>query len=156
MNSLEVFLLQLMMSLFVYTLFAKWALAPWLNTQKHKIALMILIAPHATRHVGLSFLVPSITNPDLPESFALAAAYGDFISAILAIIALFALRHSWKVAPAIVWTFSIVGLVDLINALRQADVVPLLEGTWYIPTFWVPLLLVTHLMIIARLLARKI
>ncbi len=41
------------------------------------------------------------------------------------------------------------------NALSQKDAVPLLGSTWYIPTFWVPLLLVTHFMIFARLLRRE-
>jgi hypothetical protein len=54
----------------------------------------------------------------------------------------------------LVWLFNIVGTADLLNALRQADAVPHLGTTWYIPTFLVPLLLVTHVMIFARLLRR--
>jgi hypothetical protein len=46
----------------------------------------------------------------------------------------------------------VVGSLDLLNALRQAEAVPYLEGTWYIRTFFVPLLLVTHVMIFTRLL----
>jgi uncharacterized integral membrane protein len=55
-------------------------------------------------------------------------------------------------ALPLVWLFSIVGTVDLANALRQAEAVPYLLTTWYIPTFVVPLLLVTHGMIFARLI----
>ena len=39
---------------------------------------------------------------------------------------------------------NLVGTVDLMNALRQAEAVPHLGVTWFIPTFWVPVLLVTH------------
>jgi hypothetical protein len=39
-----------------------------------------------------------------------------------------------------------------LNALRHAELVPDLGATWYIPTFFVPLLLVTHAMIFMRLL----
>lgn len=38
------------------------------------------------------------------------------------------------------------------HALRQAEAVPNLGATWYIPTFFVPVLLVTHVMIFSRLL----
>ncbi|MEH6593438.1 MAG: hypothetical protein V7746_24440 [Halioglobus sp.] len=152
MNTLEIFLTQLIMSFAVYTLLAKWVLSPWLREKAMSLALMILIAPHALRHVGLSFLVPSVTDPSLPASFAFTTAWGDFISALLAIVCLFALKHSWRLALPIVWVFNLIGTIDLVLALSQAEVVPLLAGTWYIPTFFVPLLLVTHGMIFVRLL----
>ena len=101
-----------------------------------------------------AFLVPGLVAHPLPSSFALAAAYGDLVSGLLALLALVALRGGWGLALPVVWLFNIVGTVDLLNALRQADAVPHLLTTWYIPTFWVPLLLVTHTMIFARLLRR--
>ena len=55
----------------------------------------------------------------------------------------------------LVWIFNIVGTVDLLNALRQPEVPQYLQTTWYIPTFWVPILLVTHAMIFVRLLRRR-
>jgi hypothetical protein len=101
-----------------------------------------------TRHVGLAFFAPGVAA----ESFAYAAAYGDLISGLLAIASLIALRNSWVLALPLVWVFNVVGSLDLLNALRQAEAVPYLEGTWYIPTFFVPLLLITHVMIFTRLL----
>lgn len=111
------------------------------------------MAPHATRHIGLTFLVPSVVDPSLPSSFANAAAYGDFISGLLAIFALVILGRNW--VGAIAWLFNTVGVLDLINALRQVEAIPYLAGTWYIPTFLVPVLLVTHVMIFIQLLKRK-
>ncbi|MEE8056050.1 MAG: hypothetical protein V3T38_08400, partial [Gammaproteobacteria bacterium] len=57
-------------------------------------------------------------------------------------------------ALALVWLFNIVGTVDLLNALRHVNVAPAFGAAWYIPTFLVPLLLVTHFMIFVRLLRR--
>jgi hypothetical protein len=111
-----------------------------------------LLIPHATRHLGLVFLVPSITNGAPPELFAQAAAYGDLISGLLAIAAMIALRGNWRFAIGLVWIFNVVGTVDLLNALRQAEAVPYLGATWYIPTFWVPILLITHWLIFRRLI----
>ena len=54
-------------------------------------------------------------------------------------------------AIPLAWVFSIVGLADLANALRQDDAILYMGATWFIPTFVVPILLVTHVMVIARL-----
>ena len=61
-------------------------------------------------------------------------------------------RTGLKGALGEVWLFNVVGTVDLLNALRHVKVVPSFGATWYIPTIFVPLLLVTHFMIFARLL----
>ena len=152
MESLSIFGLQLGLSLSVYTLLARWYVTPWLEKKSLHVALTALTFPHAFRHVGLAFLVPGLVAQPLPSSFAFAAAYGDFISGLLALLSVIALRGHWGLALPLVWLFNIVGTVDLLNALRQADAVPHLLTTWYIPTFWVPVLLVTHVMIFVRLL----
>ena len=54
-------------------------------------------------------------------------------------------------AIPLAWVFSIVGLADLANALRQDDAILYMGATWFIPTFVVPILLVTHVMVITRL-----
>lgn len=154
MDTLAIFGLQLVLSLIVYTLMAKWYVAPWLAEKPIHLALIALIFPHAFRHIGLAFLVPGLVAQPLPSSFAFPAAYGDLVSGLLALLSLLALRRGWGLALPLVWLFNIVGTADLLNALRQADAVPHLGTTWYIPTFVVPLLLVTHVMIFARLLRR--
>ena len=155
MDTLEIFGLQLVLSLIVYALIAKWYVAPWLAEKPIHQALMPLIFPHAFRHIGLTFFVPGVVAQPLPSFFANTAAYGDFVSGLLAILSLVALRGGWSLALPLVWLFNIVGMLDLLNALRQAEAVPDLGATWYIPTFLVPLLLVTHVMIFARLLRRE-
>jgi len=76
------------------------------------------------------------------------------LTGVLALLALVALRNNWSVARGAVWLFSIVGTIDLINALRQGDAVPDFGAAWYIPTMLVPLLLVTQVMIFFRLIKR--
>ena len=155
MDALLVFGLQFVMSVAVCALMARWFVSPWLADKPTKFALTVLIAPHAFRHIGLTFFVPSVTAGALPQGFAFAAAYGDFISALLAVASLIALRSGWRFAIPLIWIFNIFGVVDLMNALRQADAVPLLGAMWFVPTFVVPLLLVTHALIFLRLAAHK-
>ncbi len=98
------------------------------------------------------FLVPGVVAGPLPETFAAPAALGDLLTGVLAFMALIALRNNWSIARPAVWLFSIVGTVDLINALRQGDAwMTNFGATWYIPTMLVPLLLVTQIMIFFQL-----
>ena len=152
METTEIFGLQFVLSLLVVGLIGRWYLAPWLSEKSLNLALGILILPHAFRHLGLTFLTPAVVGADMPASFAISAGYGDFVSGLLAILALVALRQNWKMGLGVVWLFSIVGTADLLNALRQAEAVPHFAAAWFIPTFVVPILLISHVMIYARLL----
>ena len=154
MEPLAIFGLQFFLSLVLWSLIAKWLLAPWLEQKSPRDALFFLTLPHAFRYLGLVFLVPGVVAQPLPDAFAAPAAYGDLLSGVLALLALIVLRAGWARAVALVWLFNIVGTVDLLNALRQPDPIPDFGAAWYIPTFVVPLLLVTHFMIFARLLRR--
>lgn len=153
MSVVEIFALQFVLSVLVFGLVARWYVAPWLAERPVHAALGILILPHAFRHIGMTFLVPGVgVSEAMPESFATAAGYGDLTAAVLAIVTLLALRGKWAVALPLAWLFSTVGVVDLANALRQAEAIPYFLSTWYIPTFIVPVLLVTHVMVLARLI----
>ncbi len=154
MDVQAIFGVQFVLSLVVWALIAAWLLAPWLATKPRHEALFWLTLPHAFRHVGLVFLVPGVVAQPLPEAFANPAAYGDLLTAVLALLALVALRTRWAGALGLVWVFNTVGTVDLLNALRHTTVAPDFGAAWYIPTFFVPLLLVTHFMIFKRLLKR--
>ena len=154
MDVQAIFGVQFVLSLVVWALIAAWLLAPWLAKKPRDEALFWLTLPHAFRHVGLVFLVPGVVAQPLPEGFANPAAYGDLLTGVLALLALVALRTGWSGAPGLVWVFNIVGTVDLLNALRHTTVAPDFGAAWYIPTFLVPLLLVTHFMIYVRLLKR--
>jgi len=158
MNNQIIFALQFLMSLTVYTLIAQWFVKPWLSKKPKHEALVLLILPNAFRHLGLVFLATGVVAHPLPEVFSGPAAYGDFMTALLALLSMIALRKAWTIALPLVWIFNVVGSVDFINAFVQGirmDVFNHLGATWYIPTFIVPALLVTHVMIFARLLKQR-
>jgi hypothetical protein len=108
---------------------------------------------HALRHLGLVFLVPTVVGPALPASFAVPAAYGDLLAGLLALAAMGALRTRSSIAIPLTWLFNVVGLLDLINAFYQglSNNVQL-GAAYYIPTFIVPALVITHLMIFRMLI----
>lgn len=154
MNNQIIFVLQFFMSLIVYSLIAQWFIKPWLSKKPKNEAFMLLILPHAFRHIGLVFLATGVIASPLPDVFANPAAYGDLIAALLALLSMIALRNTWLIALPLVWIFNIVGSLDLLYALLQGarvDVFNNLGAAWYLPTFIVPALLVTHFMIFIRL-----
>ncbi|MEM8689852.1 MAG: hypothetical protein AAGF81_21190 [Pseudomonadota bacterium] len=148
----QVFGAQFALSLLVFSLLAAWVIRPWLDKKSLPDALFWLTVPHAFRHIGLVFVVPGVVAPSMPSSFAGAAAYGDLTTGLLALLALVAVRYRWALMVPLVIIAHGVGLVDLANALRQAEAIPHMGAAWYIPTFLVPMLLVTHAMTFARLL----
>lgn len=101
------------------------------------------------------FLVPGVVAQPLPASFANPAAYGDLATGLLAVVALVLLQRGATRAVPLVWVFNTVGSLDLLNALRHVDVAPLFGAAWYVPTFLVPLLLVSHVMVFSRLLRTR-
>jgi hypothetical protein len=119
---------------------------PELRLRQRVEALRPLLILHSFRFIGLAFLVPGVVSPDLPSAFAHSAAYGDIIAAILALLALISLPSAAGVVVA--WIFGLWGSVDLLNAFYQANHAGLMPGqlgaTYFIPTFVVPLLLITH------------
>jgi hypothetical protein len=119
---------------------------PELRLRSRAEALRPLLILHSFRFIGLAFLVPGVVSPDVPSAFAQSAAYGDVIAAILALLALTTL--SGRAGIVIAWIFSLWGTADLFNAFYQANHAGLTAGqlgsTYFIPTFIVPLLLITH------------
>ena len=151
MDIQQVFVLQFVLSLVAWGVVAKWTFAPGLGRMAPATALFWLALPHTFRHVGMVFVVPGVVAHELPAAFALPAAYGDLATGVLALVAVFLLRAKSSGAIGLVWLFNIVGTLDLANALRHVDVVSGFGAVWYIPTMLVPLLLVTHYMMIVRL-----
>lgn len=132
---------------------------PALRSQPRAAALRPLLLLHAFRFVGLAFLIPGVVSPDLPAAFARPAAYGDLATAILALLAIAALRS--RLGIILVWAFNILGSADLLHAFYQGNrtgigLAPGLQGAaYFIPTVLVPLLFITHGLVFRLLLKRE-
>ncbi len=155
MDAQQIFGLQVLLSFVIYSLIAAWYVAPRLARLPLVAALPPLLFVHASRHLGMVFLVPTVVGAPLPARFSVPAAYGDLLSGLLALAAIVVLRAGWPVGIPLVWIFSVIGLPDLVNAFYQGLSANLqLGAAYYIPTFVVPALVVTHVLIL-RLLIRR-
>ncbi len=112
---------------------------------------------HSFRFFGLVFLIPGVVGPNLAAGFAVFAAYGDFATGVLALLALLTVRIRplfWSFVAA----FNLVGALDLIVDYYHAIQVGLpavpgeLGATYAIPIIYVPALMITHVIALYLLL----
>jgi hypothetical protein len=154
-----IFGIEIVAAIISFTLVARWYVAPRLDALPVVEGLTPLLLLHTYRTLGLMMIVPSVVDPTLPDAFAVPAAYGDFLAAILAFATLGAFRMRLAIAPLLAWAFSVEGIGDLLNAFVQGFIVGItdyqLGATWFIFTVLVPALLVSHVMIVVRLLRRS-
>ena len=121
---------------------------PWLRSMDRFDAHRVIATLHSFRFFGLVFIVPGVVG-NLPAGFAAGAAYGDFATGVLAMLALVTMR----VRPlfwAFVVAFNVVGIADILNDYYHAIMANLaatageLGAMYAIPIIYVPLLVITH------------
>lgn len=131
-----------LLSFFVYML-------PWLKSMDRFEAHRAIATLHSFRFFGLVFVVPGVVGANLPSSFATFAAYGDFATGLLAMLALLMVRVRplfWLFVVA----FNVVGSVDILvdyyhgNQVGLPELAGQLGATYAIPIIYVPLLMITH------------
>jgi hypothetical protein len=122
---------------------------PRLRAMDHFEAQRAIATLHSFRFFGLVFILPGVVSPNLPASFAVFAAYWDFATGVLAMLALLTVRIRplfWLFVVA----FNVVGFVDLILDYYHAVQVDLpakpgeLGAAYAIPIIYVPVLMITH------------
>jgi hypothetical protein len=122
---------------------------PWLKSMDRLSAQRAIATLHSFRFFGLVFILPGVVGPNLPSGFAPFAAYGDFATGLLAILALLTVRVRplfWLFVVA----FNLVGAADIVLDYYHASKAGLpsvageLGAAYAIPIIYVPLLMITH------------
>jgi hypothetical protein len=156
MEPIVLFSIQFTLSLVAYGLIAAWYVAPRLSTLPRELALVPLVWVHAFRIVGGTILAPGAVDVGVPADFRVMIGYGDLATAVLALMALIALRAHVRGAVAVVWLCVLAGMVDTVNAIVQSmrdGVFQYALGfNWVIVAMYVPGLLVSSLLIFLQLL----
>jgi hypothetical protein len=152
MPPIVLFGIQFTFSLAAYALIAWWYGAPRLSRLPREAALVPLVWIHTLRIVGGTILAPGAVDSGVPMEFRTMIGYGDMATAVLALIALIALRSRMSGAIALVWLFLAVGLLDTVNAIVQSMRFSVftygLGVNWVIVTAYVPALLVSSVLIL--------
>ena len=149
MSTAAIFQIHLVLGYVPWLLFVGVYVLPWLTSTDPVEAQRAIATLHSFRFFGLVFIVPGVVGPNLPAGFATFAAYGDFATGLLAILALLTVRIRplfWLFVVA----FNLVGAADIIIDYYHGNQIglPALAGelgaTYAIPIIYVPLLMITH------------
>jgi hypothetical protein len=131
-----------------------WGIVAWqyiwpaLRERPNPENLKPILLLHAFRFLGLAFLMPGVVSPELHATFAQPVAYGDFITAALALLALATVQT--RSGTVLTWIFNTFGAADLFFAFYQGGRISLpanpglLGAGYFILAAYVPLLLITH------------
>ena len=160
MSPETVFRIQLVLGYVACLLLFNTYVLPWLKSMERFDAQRAIATFHSFRFFGLVFILPGVVGPNLPASFATFAAYGDFATGVLAILALLTVRIRplfWTLVVA----FNVVGAADIIVDYYHATMANLpamagqLGATYVIPIIYVPLLMITHAVALYWLFRRE-
>ena len=145
-----IFLLHLILGYVAWLLCFGVYILPRLRSMDRFAAQRAIATLHSFRFFGLVFILPGVVGSGLPAGFATFAAYGDFATGVLALLALLTVRIRplfWSLIVA----FNVVGasdiLLDYYHGIREG--LPALAGqmgaAYAIPILYVPLLMITHM-----------
>ncbi|HEX2852550.1 MAG TPA: hypothetical protein VHO24_04875 [Opitutaceae bacterium] len=143
----------------VTVLLAAYFRVPAFHEWVERFSLRTLVLLHVTRFVGFYFLT-LYARGQLPYAFAVPGGYGDIIVAALALlVALVPMSAALRERAFSIW--NVVGLVDILLVvftaarLGLADPMAMRALTYLplslLPTFLVPLIIATHVVIYLRL-----
>ena len=135
------------------------AVRAWVNA----LDIRSLVLLHVTRFVGIYFLI-LYERGELPRAFAVPGGIGDIVIATFALpVALAPLEHSVRLRAIVIW--NVVGLIDILMVIVTATRINLttpgeLRALTHLPlsllpTFLVPLIIATHVIIFARAVQQK-
>src|SRR5256712_12252601 len=98
-SPMNILTVNLLFSTLVFGIAARIYVLPRLRDWGHERVLTAILVLHSFRHLGLMFLAPGAVYVGLPPAFTRPAALGDLIAALLALVALAAVRAPHKASP---------------------------------------------------------
>ena len=163
MGSFTAFGISFTFSFLTFGIFFILFVIPLLRKMDYHRALIALLLIHCLRTVGMMVIIPAVVgeihNP-LPSEYAESIAYGDFASAILALLSVLLLHFGKMKNTLLVWIFSLVGMGDLVlalvNSLRYDATSYTIGASWFTLNYFVPILWVTHIAIVILLIKKKL
>jgi hypothetical protein len=159
MTPATIFQIQLVFGYVAWLLFFGAYVIPKLRSMDWIHAQRAIATLHSFRFFGLVFILPGVVGT-LPGSFTRFSAYGDLVTAVLAMLALLTVRMP-SVFRVFVIAFNVAGAADILIDYYHAIVggLPFVAGqlgaAYAIPVLYVPLLMITHGVAIYLLLRRQ-
>jgi hypothetical protein len=145
-------------SLFIYALLAKWYVAPWLGGLKRADAMIALLWVHVFRYVALMTFSAQRDGFRISDDGLFEIVIGDVAGAAIALLAIFALRYRARLGIALAWLLAAETIFDTVTNIRGGVREHLMGAaggtTWLVLVFYVPLVIVSVVLLLWQLLAR--
>ena len=146
-------------SLVVFAAASRWYVAPWLNRRPRADALIALLWVHVFRYVALQIFAAQRDGFPISDGGALEIAIGDVAGAIMAFAAIALLRRRARIAVPLVWLLALETAYDTVANIRGGIHEHLMGAaggtTWLTLGFFVPVIVVSLVLILWQLYARR-
>lgn len=158
MDPLIVLGVQCTLSMLVFFLIGKWYVIPKINKETKFDILALLLLVNVFRYLPLSLFMPGQVSEAFPPYLIEIVAHGDFLSGMLALMALILVKSKKKGASAFTWIFSVVSIIDMFVVLTLAMKEKVYElplgANYFTVSVYVPLLIIIQA-IILKILVHK-
>ena len=101
---MNILTINLAFSTFVFWVAARLYVLPKLHDCEPRTILLPILLLHSLRHLGLMFLAPGAIYAGMPTQFTYPAAFGDLLTAFLAMVAIPAVATRARSAKPLVWS----------------------------------------------------
>lgn len=146
-------------SLILFVAAARWYVIPWLNARSRASALTALLWIHVFRYVALQVFSAQGTGFPISPEGAREIVVGDVGGAIIAFAAILLLRRQSRFAIPLIWLLVAETAYDTITNIQGGMREHLLGAaagvTWLILAFFVPIVVVSAVLLGLQLLCRR-
>jgi hypothetical protein len=148
-----------LMSLIVLAAMARWYIIPWLNNHARADALTALLWVHVFRYVALQVFSAQHDGFPISDGGATEIVVGDVAGAVIAFVAIALLRRRARLAIPFAWLLAAETAYDTVANIHggiQEHLMGAASGvTWMILTFFVPMVVVSGVLLIWQLYSRR-
>jgi hypothetical protein len=147
------------MSLIVLAAIARWYIIPWLNSHARADALIALLWVHVFRYVALQVFSAQAEGFPISNGGAMEIVIGDVAGAVIAFTAIALLRRRSRLAIPLAWLLAVETAYDTVSNIHggvQEHLMGAASGvTWMVLTFFVPMVVVSGVLMVWQLYARR-
>ena len=147
------------LTLIVLGAVTRWHVIPWLNRQARADALIALLWIHVFRYVVLQVYTAQRDGFPISDAGAMEIVIGDVAGAVVAFVTIILLRHRSRFAIPLAWLLFAETAYDTVSNIHGGIREHLMGSangvTWLILSFFVPLVVVSSLLIAWQLYSRR-
>src|SRR6266852_5205441 len=148
-----------LLSLIVFGILARWYVTPWLKARGRADALTALLWVHVFRYLALQAFAAQRDGFPISDGGLMEIVVGDLTGMAIALATIALLRYRMRLAIPLAWVLVAATIYDTVLNIRGGIHERLMGEargvTWMILGFYVPLMMVSLVLIIWQLYSRR-